>query len=608
MATPPTGPAATSTSEPARSVVLTVCMGIEPKSLFLYGDSSVTARSVREAIFDGPVDLRGFQPQPVLLDKIPASSDGDVLLEPVQVQSGDSIMDSQGYLATIASGISYLPSGCSNRDCAQVYPGSGPVSMDQAVVRFKLRSGVDWSDGTALKASDSVYSYRLAGELFSNAEYDLLAHTASYTALDDSTLEWRGVPGYKPPLYTVYFFTPLPEHAWGELSSEALLSDERSARRPLGWGPYVIDEWTAGDHITLHKNPNYFRAGEGLPKFDRLVFRFMPDGQQAIDALLAGECDLVDETALGDEQFAQLLQLRGQGRLALAEESGQAWEHADFGILPATPQDANPFQFKEVRQAVAQCLDREALARVYFPDGSAVLNTYLLPEHPLYAADARAYPYDPQAANTLLDGAGWQDTDQDPATPRVAIGLPGLPPDTPLQFTYLTLPVGQPLAEAMRANLAECGIQMEIETLEADALFAPGPEGPIFGRRFQMAGFSWTSSAEPPCWLYTSSEIPGTYPEFPRGWGGANASGYSNSEFDAACLQARFELPDSTGYQEAQRQAQRIFAQDLPALPLFLRVRLAAMRTDLCGVRLDPSAESSLWNLEAFSLEGDCGE
>ena len=58
----------------------------------------------------------------------------------------------------------------------------------------------------------------------------------------------------------------------------------------------MIDEWTGEDHISLSRNSNYFRSSEGLPYFDRLVFRFVGGAEQALAALLAGECDYLDET------------------------------------------------------------------------------------------------------------------------------------------------------------------------------------------------------------------------------------------------------------------------------------------------------------------------
>ena len=155
-------------------------------------------------------------------------------------------------------------------------------------------------------------------------------------------------------------------------------------------------------------------------------------------------------------------------------------------------------------------------------------------------------------------------------------------------------------------SLSNCGIQLEIQTGSWDTLFAPGPDGPVFGRRFDLAQFAWISSLEPPCFLYTSSEIPGPYPEFPKGWGGANASGYANPEFDQACALARQTLPEMPEYQQANEQAQILFSQDLPALPLYWRQKMVAMRPDFCGARLDPSADSALWNVESFDYGEDC--
>ena len=97
---------------------------------------------------------------------------------------------------------------------------------------------------------------------------------------------------------------------------------------------------------------------------------------------------------------------------------------------------------------------------------------------------------------------------------------------------------------------------------------APGPDGPIFGRSFDLAQFAWTTSFEPPCNLYLTSEIPGPYPDFPKGWGGVNASGYSNPEFDQACDNALFSLSDSAQHRPEHFKAQQIFSEDLPGLPL----------------------------------------
>ena len=603
----PAPPAPTPTPVPPK--VLTICMGSEPDSLFLYGDASIAARSVREAIFDGPFDILGFKASPVILTREPDVKNGDTVVESVEVQTGTTIVDANGDLNTLKEGVLYRPSGCNEASCAETYGGEEPVAMDQLAVRFRLRPGLQWSDGAPLTADDSLYSYQVARSLYPQARADLLDHTQSYTVVDPATVEWRAVPGYLDSSYPTNFFTPLPRHAWGSLPAQDLLTADISARRPLGWGPYRIDEWTPGDHISLSKNPLYFRAGEGLPHFDNLVFRFVSSGDQALSALLAGECDFVDESARLESQEEQLLQYQQAGKIAVAVETGSSWEHADFGILSLDSGDqASLFQDKQTRQAIAACIDRQRMADELFFGKSQVLDTYVPPEHPMYNPDTAHYSFDPQAASDLLQSAGWIDADNDPATPRVAQGVAGVPNGTPFTFTFLTTgdQEKQQAAEILRSSLAQCGISVNVKTQAWNELLAPGPDGPVFGRHFQMAQFAWITSLEPPCFLYTTQEIPGPYPEFTKGWGGANVSGYSNPDFDKACAQARFSLPDTPEHQQAEMQAQAIFAEDLPAIPLYLRVKLIAMRPDFCGVSADPSAESVLWNLESFNYGEDC--
>jgi peptide/nickel transport system substrate-binding protein len=576
--------------------------------LFIYGDASASAVNVRQAIYDGPYDLLNYEVQPVILEEVPSLANGLASLEPVPVESGELIVDSWGILTDLAEGTVYLPAGCRSGECAQTFSGSEAVNMDQLVVRFKLRPDLRWSDGAPLTSADSVYSYEVARELFPRVRSELIRHTDDYQAVDETTVEWRAVPGYLDATYQTNFFSPLPQHVWGVVSPAELLSAEIATRSPLGWGPYVIDEWVTGDHIAMSVNPYYFRTGEGLPKFDRLIYRFMPGGTEALNALLAGECDLVDELTISEVPVVELSRLQEEGVLKVISKSGAAWEHAGFGIQPSDPEKLSIFKSKELRQAIAMCIDRAGLAAQLFNDQDQIPDTYVPPTHPLVAPEANRYPYDPRAAGELLESLGWIDTDNDPGTPRLSQGVSGVPDGVPLSFTYQTLDGAdrQGIAQILSSSLAQCGIQVELSFTDWDTLFAPGPDGPIFGRQFDMAQFAWSSSLEPPCYLYISDEIPGPYPEYPKGWGGANASGYSNPEFDLACKKARFSLPDMPEHAAAHQQAQVIFAEDLPVIPLYLHVDRLATRMDMCGVILDPSAGSSLWNVEAFDYGPEC--
>jgi len=562
---------------------------------------------VREALYDGPVDEMGYQVQPVILEKIPSLAEGDVVFEPVQAAPGDTIVDEQGNVVVLEEGVRYFPSGCSDASCAQAYSGQEPVVMDSMRVSFRLRSGLTWSDGAPLTSGDSVFSFEVAQGLYPRVRPALLDRTLSYQATDELGVEWRGLPGARQPGFQNLFFTPLPRHAWGAMPAEELLTAELSTRSPLGWGPYRIDEWTPGDHITLSKNPNYFRAAEGLPHFEQLVFRFVSSPEEALEALLAGECDLADQTTGLEGSLPELTELEASGRLALSIEES-AWEHLDFGVSSSDPARVQLFSSKEVRQAVAACIDRERLASELFQGRSSVPHTYLPSGHPLANSEARSYPYDPQAASAALEAAGWVDADANPATPRLAQGVAGVPDGTPFTVTLVTTdePEKQAAAALIRDSLAQCGVQVEISAGAAAAQFAPGPDGPVFGRRFDLAQYAWPLGLESPCYLYTSAEIPGAFPEFPKGWGGANASGFSNAEYDRVCAQARAALPGAPEYESAHRQAQALFAEELPALPLYWRPSVVAYRPDLCGLQPGAFTSGALANLESLGLGPNC--
>ena len=601
-------PEATPTLLPEAPRELTICLAQEPRSLFYYAAVSTAERNVLAAIYDGPFELDGYAVQPVIVEKMPALVDGDALLQPVLVAPGDVLVDAQGQLVTLAEGIFFRPSGCAEQACAQRYTGDQPVAVDQLVLRFRLLAGLQWSDGAPLTAADSVYSFEVARSLYPAAWPERVLRTASYRAVDERSIEWTGVPGDQDGLYQARFYPPLPQHAWGGLSPAELPAAELASRQPLGWGAYRIQQWVAGDHITLQRNPFYFRAAEGLPHFETLVYRFVDSGEQALAALLAGECDLVDQSARLESQVDQLIGLQAEGRLAMVTQGAAAWDVLAFGITSLQADRPAYFGLAEVRQAVAQCIDRQALVQGLPGGQMTVAESYLPPDHPLYNSQVTQHPYDPPAAADRLQAAGWLDLDGDPVTPRTAQGVAGVPDGTAFVVDYLVSPDAQSLSDAERIQgwLAACGIQANLVLQEAQVTLAAGPAGPVFGRRFDLAQFAWATALEPPCDLYITNEIPGPYPDFPLGWGGMNAAGYSRSDYDRTCADALYSLADQPVHAQAQAQAQALFAEDLPALPLYWHVRLVATRPDLCGLNPAPLADGLSADLEQVDFGESC--
>ncbi|MEA4910393.1 MAG: ABC transporter substrate-binding protein [Anaerolineaceae bacterium] len=613
LATPvPPLPTPTATPEPR---TLVVCVGQEPETLYPYGGISDSTWSILEAVYDGPFDTRQFSTQPVILSKMPNLSDGDAAIQAVDVAAGDEIVNYDGDLVSLTAGTRLLPSGCSGQDCAITWDGTSPLQMDQLSVAFRLLPGLTWSDGTPLQASDSVYSFQLASANATPVSKQVVYRTASYAATDDLTVKWVGLPGYLPQQYSTLFWMPLPEHVWGAFSPEALLTSEVATRAPLGWGPYVIDEWVPGDHIQLSKNPAYFRASEGLPAFDYLVYRFMGEASDNnLAALEVGECDIIDAPTLLEDQLEPILEMQQANKLKAYIGQGPEWEHLDFGIRPSSYDDGyypysgeRPDYFSDIRmrQALTYCMNRSGIVHKPLMDQSSVPATFLAPSSPLYMPELSPLSYDVEAGKALLDQIGWVDDDGDPATPRTSLGVANVLDGASLVLNYATTEAALrvEVARQLSESLAQCGVQVNVQYYTPGELYAPGPDGILFGRKFDLAQFAWESGTTPACWLYETSQIPTAENK----WLGVNVTGYSSPEYDVACASAMDTHPDQADLlQQRQQEVARLFAQDLPVVPLFYRLKMAVSRPDLCGFDMDVTARSVLWNLESLDYGSGC--
>jgi peptide/nickel transport system substrate-binding protein len=231
---------------------------------------------------------------------------------------------------------------------------------------------------------------------------------------------------------------------------------------------------------------------------------------------------------------------------------------------------------------------------------AAIPDSYVPPGHPLYPGeDLSHWEYDPAASRAALDELGWRDEDRDGV--REAHDVVEVSDEEPFEVTLLTSSgreLSQKAARMVRAQLADCGIRVIVESLPSWELFADGPEGPVFGRRFDLVETLWWSENPPACEHFLSSEVPQE-----GHWGGSNVTGYSNPGFDAACLAARRTLPGTATYERHHRRAQVIFSQDLPGFPLFVWPRVALARPTVEGFEVDPTAESDLWGLETLDVE-----
>lgn len=568
---------------------LTICLPDAPDSLYIYGTDSEAARHVWHALYDGPIDNRDYRHQPVILTELPSLGSG-AEVKTTTVQDGDRVLAASGSVMQLAPGVTV-------RDAQgerTTFSGE-PVPMPYMVVTFTLRSDVHWSDGHRLTADDSVYAFEVAADSARSDDEYLIARTASYRALDDNRVVWESVPGFIDTSYFLNLWHPLPRHAWADLSASELITAEASSRAPIGWGPFAIREWTP-DAITVERNLFYFRASEGLPRVDEINFRFIPDARDFAQQIASGACDIVTHDA---GAILDLDKLGTSSDLAAITTMKSTWELLAFGISPPEAYHRPDFfEDVRVRRAIAQCLDRRAMAEEASLVGDRVLHSYLPPEHPAHAGEAlTTWSHDVEAGKRLLAEAGWRDENGDGV--REAHGVPGIEDGTRFEVTYKTTddPLRRRIATLVRDQLRACGLEITLGHQTAEDLFAPGPEGDLMGRKFDLAQFALRATADPLCDLFLSSQIPDE-----RNWNRPNVAGFIDGAYDKACREALRALPGNPNYIPTQAEPQRIFSQRLPVLPLFQTQKTTLARPSVQGLSPNPSQWSELWNLEEIDL------
>ncbi|MBL6959507.1 MAG: hypothetical protein ISR59_00240 [Anaerolineales bacterium] len=608
----PTANAATATPKPIRE--LTICLGHEPNTLYIHDNPNPAAISVLEAIYDGPLDSRNYDYQPVSLQRVPSLAQDDASIISVPVSEGDWVIDAEGNLIELIEGIRVYPAGCQTTSCIITYKKDMNLEMDEMVVNFSFLGDMRWADGAPLTADDSVYAFDLAiASREVTSEY-LLERTESYEAADPNSVTWRGLPGYRDNSYMTNFWTPMPYHFWSVFTATELLDADVASRFPLGWGAYVVDEWIPAEGIRLVKNPLYYRADEGLPKLDVINFRFIANQNTAIAALLDGECDLLDPSIPLDGQVALLQQLEEAGQIQFYSTEKMSMESLHIGINPSSHDDGiisgndrpKLLSDPKTRQALAYCLDRQAVVDTVLHGLATVPDNYIPNEHPLVTADHNLYSFDLNEGTNLLNEIGWKDLDNDPSTPRTALNVTDVPTGTRLELDYLTTTSIQrrQVSEILAGSLQQCGIGVNLHFLAPEEFYAAGPDGLLFGRQFDLAQFAMgTEGNIPHCDWFSTASIPNPA----NGWRGENISGFSNEAYDKACDQASFSLPDEPLFRENYQDTFVIYAEELPAIPLYPYLRVAASRPDLCGFSLDATVASPLWNIEEFDY-GNCAQ
>jgi len=545
-------PAATASPATERPKVLNVCIANEPASLYRYdGRNSLSKQSVFTALY-------GFHDGSTLLQSLP-----DISQETVSPEEGMPVLTADGTVQVLRKGTQVYATG---QPEVTAWDTDLALDMQRSTIIYRLYDEQLWSDGTPLTAHDLLYTYHLLRRLELPAYQWALERTDKLEALDEQTLKWTGIPGFIASDPMAFFWQALPAHIFEILPDEDLLDHPMATLTPPGWGAWRITNWQKGAQLNFERNPNYIHVAAHQNGFEFLNFVIVPDAEEALTKLEQGECQILDKSyQLESLDDARLYELATKYQLVIEdfEPVGQlvfgirpAGYDAGFDSAIASRQDY--FGTPQVRQAIAGCL-------ATFDIATSIFNRDWIAHSWQLGMDTE--PFVPPAvwtdAKGRLTDLGWVIRDGSDGV-RVADGVPNVEDGTPFSINLLTgqSAQSQSMANLIVQNLADCGIAVTHTSLPAEELYAPGPDGVLFGRQFDMALVNWGKLPFPLCELYTSGQIPGPSTH----WIGTNIAGLNDNAFNYGCMNGNSD---------------EMMIQYVPAVPLMPQIRVWLASPDL---------------------------
>lgn len=500
-------------------------------------------------------------------------------LEPATLLSGAPVTGAsyQQIQSIIANGLTKL--GHPEFDVQPDLAESWEVSDDGLVHDFTLRTDVTWQDGEPFTAEDVKFTY------------DLVSHAEFPGALDSYFLNIEGAQANKagdadelvgveivddnhvrftlqqPDTLFLASTTSrqriLPKHILEEIAPSEIDKSE-FARKPIYTGPFIVQEWRAGDSISFQANPDYFG---GKPAVDTLIARFISDQATALAELQTGTAHAGLATP---DQFGGFID---SPDLQTLELPGLRVVYIQFDLITT-----DLFVDERLRKAISHAIDRQTVIDALYL-GMADPATNFVPEASIYYTEVPQFGYDLEQANALLDEAGWTLGDD-----GVRVNENG----DQLQFT-LTVPTAYLLdGLAIQPFLQAIGINVEIEEL------APGQiTGPLSPGDYQAAIGAWNNFIiDPRADLQRFFQTPRP----------ADQTGYQNPEVDELILQARSETNADTE-QELWGQVQQLIAEDA-SLALLWRQRELLLLANQLNVPEVTTLSEWYARIPEWSLDG----
>lgn len=260
--------------------------------------------------------------------------------------------------------------------------------IDPLRVRFKLRKNVKFHDGEAFKANSVKFSFdRYLNPATGFPGIPFLSSIARVEVIDDYTVDIVTSFPDGILLNRLAGFTVIVPEGYIKANGEDVL-----LTKPVGTGAFKFDHWKKGKEIVLSANPEYWMAG--FPKVERLIFRFLPAGDQ-IPALFAGNIHLMSE-------------LPGTMTLRIAEnpKTKVIKKYTYNTVVTSLNTSEGPLKDVRVRQAINYAINKDEMIQYDLLANGRAIATVTMAGEEGHNPQLKPYPFDRKKAKALLDEAG----------------------------------------------------------------------------------------------------------------------------------------------------------------------------------------------------------
>lgn len=493
-----------------------------------------------------------------------------------------------------------------DHDKQQFVPGlaeSWQASEGGKVVTIKLRDGLKFSDGAPLTADDVLFTIQILSDpkLHPPAFYDAVlidGKPVKASKVDDRTIKLelpRTVAAIESWLYSIGV---LPRHkleaAYKKGEADKMWGLAAAPADFAVTGPFTLKEYVAGQRTILTRNEHYWKKdakGNQLPYLDELVIEAISDPNTAILKFQNGELDVLDN--IRPQDYASLKDKPGPVAvhdLGPRLQTDFFWFNLNDGKDAAGQPLVDPVKrawFTDVRfrKAIAQAIDRPGIIQNVLRGLGTPLKGAVSPGNKFWVNDnIPAYEYDVKKAQDLLKEAGFKLNGSSLAD---AAGHP-------VEFTLIVAEnetVRKQMATIMQEDLARLGIKVNVSPMEDKAFLEFIRKSLTYEAAIHGASPTDTDPT-------TMSGVLKT--------GGQQRFWFMNEKQAATEWEKKLDqLMEEQGFEsevnkrrEKFNEAQRIFADQLPMIPLVVRHFVTGSKTNLGNYRSSVITPRSLWNVD----------